>query len=320
MKISSRISIVVISILLTILYGYVSLLLFTNTSSGLEAFSWSFILLLPYAIGLLGITVLIRKREIGLKRAIFQPWLYCVGLFILATVFSPGYLLCVVIGLPIFLPAASSGGVTAWILHQYPKATKIVLLLVLISPFTANSVEAQFKAPTSITTTHTFVDINASAANVWDNIKSISPVSEQEQRSNWLHWLGLPRPVAAALSYEGIGGVRHAAWENGLRFDETITEWKPEERLSFLVVETSENLLPPPLNLIDGEHFDVLHGSYVIEPLTDDTVRLHLTTEHYLGTRFNEYGSWWTDKIMRSLQIYILELVKVRAESESLGN
>lgn len=316
MKTSSRISIVVISLLLTLLYGYVAVLLFTNNSSGLEAFSWSFILLVPYVIGALGITILIRKREVSLKRAILQPWVYCAGIFIVATVFSPGYLLCVIIGLPIFLPAASSGGVTAWILHQYPKATKILLLLMLISPFAAYPVEAQFNKPTSITATHTFVDIDADAAVVWDNIKSISPISELEQSPNWLHWLGLPRPVAASLSYEGIGGVRQASWENGLRFDETITEWEPQRRLSFSVTETSKELLPPPLNLIDGERFDVLQGSYVIESLADGTVRLHLTTKHYLGTRFNKYGSWWTDQIMRNLQIYILELVKLRAEGE----
>jgi hypothetical protein len=316
MKTSSKISVVVISIFLTLLYGYVAISLFTNNSSGLEAFSWSFILLVPYAIGALGITILIRKGEVSLKRAIFQPWLYCVGLFIVATVFSPGFLLCIIIGLPIFLPAASSGGVTAWILHQYPKATKIVLLLVLISPFAANPVEAQFNTPTSITTTYTFVDIDANAAVVWDNIKSILPISELEQNSNWLHWLGLPRPIAASLSHEGIGGVRQASWENGLRFDEMITEWEPQRRLSFSVTETSEDLLPPPLNLIDGERFDVLQGSYVIEPLSGGTVRLHLATEHYLGTRFNKYGSWWTDQIMRNLQNYILEVVKIRAEGE----
>jgi hypothetical protein len=313
----SSVATIIVSLLITIGYGYLVVVLFEGKSTFLETLSWSFILLLPYALGAIGNYILMQKRPLSLTGAILWPWAFCTGLFIVSVIFTLGLLFCIVVGLPILFPAASLGGVTVWLLQRRPKIAKVALLFIIISPYAASPVEAQFDTPQSITITHTFIDIEASTEVVWENIKSVTAITESEQHLNWLHWLGLPRPVAATLSHEGIGGVRDATFENGLRFDETITAWDEHERISFTIVETSQDLLPPPLDLIDGERFDVLEGTYLIEPLADGTIRLHLTSEHFLGTRFNRYGAWWTDQVMRNLQNYILEIVKERAELAS---
>jgi hypothetical protein len=110
--------------------------------------------------------------------------------------------------------------------------------------------------------------------------------------------------------------MRHSLLTHNHRWcqDETLTEWRHHQTISFTIVETSEALLPPPLNLIDGENFAVRQGTYTIEPLPDGIARLHLSSEHILGTRFNKYGSWWTDLVMRNLQNYVLTIIKARAE------
>ncbi len=312
----SRTVTIALSLALTVLYGYVVVLLFTEFQEplGLETLSWSFIMLLPYALGALGNFFMLQRKPLTLVGAILWPWLYCVGLFIVVTALSLGMLFCIVIGLPILLPAASLGGVTVWFIQRNKKLAGIVVLLTLLSPVVASPVEAQFATPTSTTITHTFIDIDATTAVVWDNIKSVAPIVEGEHRPNWMHFFGFPRPIAATLSHEGVGGVRDATFERGLRFNETITEWEYHKLISFDIVETSEKLLPPPLDLIDGERFDVLNGTYTIEQLDSDTIRLHLTSEHFLGTRFNDYGAWWTDLVMQNLQNYILDVIKVRAE------
>lgn len=315
---TKRLSITILlsSIILTTVYGYLVVFLFDVSSDTWETLSWSFIMLLPYALGAIGTSIVSSRRDLKLTDAIFLPWLYCMGLFVAVTIMSLGMLFCIIIGVPILFPAASLGGITVWLLQRHPKATKFVLLFIIISPFVTSPVEAQFAKPRSITTTHTTIDIAASPETVWDEIKSVPAITESEQRPNWLHWLGMPRPIAATLSHEGVGGVRDATFENGLRFNETVTDWVENERISFTIVESSQLLLPPPLDLIDGENFDVLDGTYVIEPLADGNVRLHLTSHHFLGTRFNRYGAWWTDVVMRNLQDYILVIIKARAESE----
>ncbi|MEM8860781.1 MAG: hypothetical protein AAGD96_20860 [Chloroflexota bacterium] len=85
--------------------------------------------------------------------------------------------------------------------------------------------------------------------------------------------------------------------------------------MGFEITNASDSLLPKPLDVIDSETFDIVGGMYEIEALNDGTVMLHFTSEHFLSTRFNNYGAHWTDLLMRNLQNYILEIVKVRAET-----
>ena len=300
--------------LLAVAYGYLAYFLFSNSSTGLEAFSWSFVMLVPYTLGVITVYLAKEANRGSLLYAVFMPWLACLALAAVLVAVTFGLLLCFVISVPIFFPAASIGGLSVWLIRKDQRAMMVLLLLALIAPYATSPVEAQFDSPQRMTTTHTQIVIDADVETVWNLIKSVSPIQQAEQRFNWLHMIGLPKPVAATLFYEGVGGVRDAYFENGLRFDETITEWTHHERIRFDIVETSETLLPAPLNLIDGERFDVVEGMYEIELLADGTIMLHLTSEHFLTSHFNQYGAYWTDLIMRDLQNYILDIIKVRAE------
>lgn len=302
--------------LLAVAYGYLAYFLFTNEYTGLEAFSWSFVMLIPYTLGVISVYLAKEKNRDSLFYALLIPWLACILLAAALVAVTFGLLLCFVISVPIFFPAASMGGLSVWLIRKDQRAMTILLLLALIAPYATSPVEAQFETARQTTTTHTQIKIDADVETVWNLIKSVSPIQETEQRFDWLHVIGLPKPIAATLSYEGVGGVRDAYFENGLRFDETITEWEHHERIRFDIVETSETLLPAPLNLIDGERFDVVEGVYEIETLADGTILLHLTSTHFLTSHFNEYGAFWTDLIMRDLQNYILEIVKHRAEAD----
>lgn len=314
MKHLSGITAVFTSLLFTVAYGALVVWLFDQPNVELESFTWSFIMLLPYAIGLIGNLVLMRRREMGLVEAAIWPWVYTAAVAVAVLAASFGLLLCLVISAPIFLPAASLGGITAWVLARHPKTAVTLLSITLLSPFLAAPVEAQFTTPITVTTTHTYIDIDASKETIWHNITSVAPISDAEQSTHWLHWLGIPRPLSADLSYEGVGGVRVGNFENGLRFDETIYDWTLYEQMSFDIVESSGSLLPRPLDMVDGEYFDVLSGEYRLEELPNGMVRLHFSSDHQLETRFNSYGAWWMDLVMRNLQDYILEIIKARAE------
>ncbi|HSH01180.1 MAG TPA: hypothetical protein VLL52_01590 [Anaerolineae bacterium] len=297
------------------LYGYISYILFTGDYFTLDAFSWSFIMLIPYAIGVITVYFSPEKFHDSLLYALLMPWASIAVLFLLALVVSFGMLLCLIFSLPYFLPNATLGGLSVWLIRRQKRLATSLLIIAALLPYLGSPVEAQLDAPHQLTTTHTQISINADPATIWAEIASVDPITKDEQRFNWLHLVGLPRPVAATLSEHRLGGVRDASFEHGLHFDETITRWEENEHLHFTIRETSQNLLPPPLNLIDGERFDVIAGRYDIEPQADGTVILHLTSDHYLQSRFNRYGSFWTDYIMRDLQNYILRILKDRAEA-----
>ena len=50
------------------------------------------------------------------------------------------------------------------------------------------------------------------------------------------------QPVEATLSFEGIGGIRHASFEGGLVFIETVDRWEPSHVLAFSVRADSEHI------------------------------------------------------------------------------
>jgi uncharacterized ferritin-like protein (DUF455 family) len=66
--------------------------------------------------------------------------------------------------------------------------------------------------------------------------------------------------------------------------------------------------------VVGGAYFDVLDGTYELEPLADNRYRLHLYSHFKLATSFNFYASWWAGWIMKDIQNNILQVIKRRAE------
>ena len=191
----------------------------------------------------------------------------------------------------------------------------MILILGLLLPFGLSPVEAQFDKNRHPVETVTSIAINADATAVWAEIGAVDPIAQDEHKLSWIYLIGVPKPHEATLTFHGVGGVRMAEYQNGLRFEEEILEWEENQRLRFTIEEASGIFLPAPMDMIDGETFDVLEATYEIEELDDGTVLLHLSSQHTLTTRFNRYGAFWTDQLMRTLQNNILEIMKERAEA-----
>jgi hypothetical protein len=166
---------------------------------------------------------------------------------------------------------------------------------------------------------YTYIDINAPADKIWDNVTRVREISK-EQNKGWLtNLLNFPRPVKAELNYEGVGAYRQAIFTNGLVFHETVTEYIDNKKMSFTIKALPHEI---PLTTMDahlvvgGKYFDVLNGTYELEKLNEKTYRLHLYSNFKLTTTFNFYASWWAKNIMKDIQNNILQIEKHRAENE----
>jgi hypothetical protein len=96
-----------------------------------------------------------------------------------------------------------------------------------------------------------------------------------------------------------------------------VTEWQQGRRLRFTIRANTADIPPTTLDehvTIGGPYFDVLTGTYELEPLPNGGVRVVLVSEHRVSTPFNIYAALWTDAVMRSIQSNILEIIKARAE------
>ena len=266
----------------------------------------------------LGIITVCGVAKPSWSYCIFSPWVpttifvACTGLLGLEGI------ICIAMALPIFLFMGSVGGFLAKIFLKIKESRRFYIFTgFLFLPCISSAVESQFVLPAEQRIVPTQIVINAPADVVWKNIIRISKIEPQEQHFSFFHSIGFPRPIEATLSHEGLGGVRHASFEGGLMFIETITQWQDKKKLVFSIKANTESIPRTTLDehvKIGGDYFDMLEGEYDIEPIGVNQVQLQLSSKQRLSTRFNTYTALWTEAIMRSIQKYILVIIKHRCE------
>jgi hypothetical protein len=248
-----------------------------------------------------------------------MPWI--AALLSLGAALLVGWegLICLVLWTPICMILSSLGGLAAGLLRRFgsKKIQPLVLAFSLVLPFAVTPLENRVPLPDERRLVQTAIEIDAPVDTVWKNIERVPKIVPGEHRWSFFHAIGFPRPVEATLSHEGLGGVRHATFEGGVLFVETITDWEPGKRLAFSIHADPESIPQKTLDehvTVGGRYFDVLEGVYEIEPIAPGRVILHLASTHRLSTHLNLYSGLWTDLIMRNVQEYILEILKRRCE------
>jgi hypothetical protein len=274
--------------------------------------TYGFIFIVPLAVGYLTVAPL---ESAGWRTRIFLPWL--TSLFLLATAGLVGWegSICLVMATPAVLVSSSVGGLLAGSLAD-GAARNAGAAVVLLLPFALGPVEERRGAPSTEREVLTQIRIDAGREAVWDEIVEVPLIQADEFRPRLVHRIGLPHPLSATLSGAGVGATREATFARGVRFIETIYEWREGESLGFAIQVEAESANAFDEHVtIGGEYFDVLDGRYRIEVLEGGGTVLHLASRYRLSTRFNVYSSLWADLIMRSIQESILEVIKARAEA-----
>jgi uncharacterized membrane protein len=306
---------------IALLYGLLVRLTFASDSTWLvlSTMTCGFLFIVPIAIGALTVRLAPKEFRSSTSYAIFTPW---VSIFIVALGSIAVYLeaaICILMALPLFMFFSSLGGYIIMAMQKDKKQPSsfqnTMLGMILIAPYIVTPFEMRLPAYDSFRPVENQIIINAPAQNVWENIVSIPYISSQEQDFSVFHLVGIPRLLAAPLSYEGIGGMREVTFDNGLSFIETITSWDEFNTVSFSICPNPESSAPPPFNMVGGKYFSVTEMNWWIEETDDGKVILHLRSQHRLTTHFNSYAGIWTEFMLGNLQSYVLRMVKARAES-----
>jgi hypothetical protein len=284
--------------------------------------SFSFLVLGPLLSGF--ITAYRTGSQLPLSRTqrIIAPWIPIVlNLVIAINVHWEGYI-CVIFILPPALLFSSIGGVLAGWFHRHMRKgpSPATLSCIAALPLLLAVVETRIHQPLQIRTIDTQIRIHAPVSVVWQNIERVRPIDPSELRPSWANAIGFPRPIEATLSYEGIGGVRNASFERGLNFIETITAWEPDKRIAFTIKADTEHIPSTTLDehvTVGGRFFDVLNGEYIVQPLSNGDVLLHLSSRERLSTDFNLYAAMWSDAVMHDMQNNILHVIQHRCEAQS---
>jgi hypothetical protein len=287
-----------------------------------EVMSIAFLTLLPFSMGFITIAFQARRIRVGILKQIFEPWIAVLAAIAACALALWEGAICIVMLMPIALVCSSLGGLAAGFVvsRHHPRTAMLSIVLVGVLPIAIAPVEKNLVAQADIRSVESSIEIHSDTTTIWNNIERVPAIAPQELPPSWNRTIGFPRPIEATLDHEGIGGVRHATFAGGVLFIETIDVWDPLRRLGFSIHADSKSIPPTTLDehvTIGGPYFDVLHGEYILEPVSPDVVRLRLVSRHRVSTDFNWYARLWTDAVMRSVQESILYVIKNRCEGRS---
>jgi len=285
--------------------------------------TFSFLAVVPFAMGYLSVHQYLQYSEPKSHRWykwLFLPWLSVLLMLVGAFVFALEGIICILFASPIMLVFSLLGGIAARLIWGRFKRRSPGTISAFALPLLLLAVEAHIPALFQVRTVETDILIHAPSAVVWNNIKSVQAIQPTELPGSWVSSIGFPKPIAATLSHEGVGGVRQASFTGGLVFTETVNEWVPDSDLLFSIHADTESIPPSTLDehvTIGGDFFDVLEGEYRLEQRPEG-VLLHLSSRERLSTHFNPYAGLWTDAVMRAIQKQILAVIQKRCESQGV--
>ena len=154
------------------------------------------------------------------------------------------------------------------------------------------------------------IGINAKPEKIWTEITNVQ--IEKFSDPQIFRILGIPRPLKADLLIGGEGGKRIAYFDNGKRFIQEITTWKPNTEYAFNFNPEEGFVVAYFFDLSDGV-FKVPKGSYHLS-VTNDTTVLKLSTSYSLDRSVYYLFNIPVRIILKAFQNYLLTSIKKNCE------
>jgi hypothetical protein len=280
--------------------------------------SITFIFCVPTVIGAITVYYSSAEKVERFSYRFFMPWVPILIFLAFTLIIAWEGWACWLIVLPVFLLAASIGGLLGAYMKRRKKDNKTYFSILVLLPFMIAPIESFIGAIPGTYIAYTYIDIQSTPDKIWSNVTRVKEI-DVEQDKGWLtKALGFPRPLSAELNYEGVGAYREARFTNGLVFHETVVEYVDKKKMVFSIKAYPHEIPSATMDehvVIGGKYFDVLNGTYELEKLSENNYRLHLYSHFKLATTFNFYASWWAKWIMKDIQYNILQVGKQRSET-----
>ncbi|WP_346657786.1 hypothetical protein [Pseudoalteromonas sp. CF6-2] len=228
--------------------------------------------------------------------------------------------ICVAMALPAFMFFASIGGMLAGLCHRLwvKKSNKAVMSVALL-PLILSPLEFNFLHLSKTYEVKNTIVINAPVDVVWQQLANVSQIHEGEYPSSFSHLIGIPRPIRADMSGDGVGAIRTSQWQKNVVFKEVITEWQPNEKMLYKF-DIDPDLIPDKALdqhvKLGGEYFSPLHGGYELVASGKNQTLLSLKTTVLDNTNFGIYSRVWGEVIFQDFHKALLKLMKSRAEHD----
>lgn len=206
-----------------------------------------------------------------------------------------------------------AGGLNRYILtRRNGTLLSVAIIPLLMGPLELNFLEASNRYMVENTIT-----IHASPEAVWQQIINVNTIEEGEIPDSLTSIIGVPKPIEANMNAQGVGAVRTSTWEKGVSFNEVITQWVPNERMTY-TFDIDTTLIPDHAMdkhvKMGGEYFSPTSGGYFISQDALGNTVLRIETSLLDNTNFGVYSRVWGEIIFRDFHRSLLTLIKTRSE------
>ena len=285
-----------------------------------EIISVAFLVGCPFSVGAVAVAIGAAEDRVSIGRQI-QISIISISVFLVATyvTFLEG-LICLVLAAPLFLVAAILGGLTAGYLHNLRYQSRSTLSVFAILPILIAPIEASIPHEPTAHSVTTSIQIDSPPEKVFRTLATVRDIREEELGFTFVHLIGLPKPLEAEMSCNGVGCTRTSRWEKDVWFQEVITEWKPSEAIRYRFIIPKGGIPREALDQhveIGGAYFQLIDGGYEVFSTSGGGTNLSLTTRFRNKSLMNRYGAFWGRLVLNDFHRSILRLLKNRAEHDA---
>ena len=283
-----------------------------------EIISFSFLIFTPVAVGAVSVYIASKKEKLTWKKHIFISSIAMLIFLLAMLVFLLEGMICIVLIFPVFMVSSIIGGLIIGYVINNTKYSKSTLNSLLILPLLMSPIESLLPVQQSTQQITTHIIVHASAQEIFSELATVKDIKEHELGFSFMHFIGLPKPLEAAMNGHGVGAVRTSKWEKGVSFQEVITVWNAPYQLHYKFNIPKGSIPREALDRhveLGGDYFTVVSGGYDIKVLGENISELTLTTLFKNKSHLQLYGNLWAKYVLNDFHYSLLKLMKSRAEN-----
>lgn len=277
-------------------------------------YSYGMFVVSPLVAGMTAAYLANRKTDIGKTRT-FLTSLAALAIGSVALILAAlEGIICIVMAAPLAVGFAFVGSLAGRSLAMLarPSTGQNLSAIALLPLVFAWDAAVQ---PTSEFASYQTAKINAPAGIVWQSIVDMGTIEETPALP---FLLGVAYPVSGQIFGKGVGAKRHGVFSTGTAV-ERITEWVPEKKLAYVVVEDVPALIElSPYEHVYAPHavgyFRTLLTSFELHAKTGETTEIILQTSHELKIDPAFYWLPITKWVVLKNNARVLAHIKRRAE------
>lgn len=269
-------------------------------SSG--SYVFSVFIIVPIVMGLISAYF---WRDTGNKtiRYIGLSTINTIIVIALSFIFLKEGVFCLIIVSPLILVFVVAGTLIGKLIFRRRNNTiniSVVGALILLFAVDLMS-DHEFTAKVSDT-----IIVNAPVEKVWPLVVEYEPITMKE--NYWFFKIGMPSPVQSTVDGHEVGAGRKCIFSNGYVFDEKMVVYKPNEELTFDIINQPRD--PEIMG-----HIDITRGQFILVDNGNGTTTLIGNSWYKLYVFPVVYFDSWAESITRNVHLRVMDHIKMQAEA-----